>query len=171
MRPSQKKGHKTLQDCKLKAMVLRALASGGNNCTSRQISDKIGYENCNCLRVSLNRYVRQGYLRRHGEKKPYYYSLTKKGLLHAKDPLILKKKRNFLYWKHVSEMLANEEEFMHGVLKFIQYHPDVALTEICKSPYLRNDSTFHGYYKRIIDEREREIVYLRTLLDELGYRL
>lgn len=171
MRPQQKKGHKTLKDCTLKAMVLKAVASGGNNCTSRQIFNKIEYGNYNSLRVSINRYVHQGYLKKHGDKKPFYYSLSKKGMEHAKDPLILKKKRNFLYWRHVSEILANEEEFMHGVMKFIHYHPEVALREICKSPYYRGDSTFHIMYKKMLDEREGEIVYLRTLIHELGYRL
>lgn len=171
MRPQQKKGHKTLKDCTLKGMVLKAVAKGGNNCTSRQIFNQINYKNPNSLRVSLNRYVKQGYLKRHGDKKPYYYSLTKKGFEHAKDPLILKKKRDFLYWKHVSQILANEEEFMHGVMKFIQYHPEAALREICKSPYFINDNTFHGMYKKMLDEREREIYFLRKLLHELGYCL
>lgn len=170
MRPQQKKGKKTLQDCKLKGMVLRAVAAGGNNCTSRQIFNQIEYKNYNSLRVSINRYVRQGYLKKHGHKKPFYYSLSKKGMEHAKDPLILKKKRNFLYWKHVSQILGNEEEFMHGVSKFIQHDPEFALREICKSPYFRGDSTFHGFYKKIIDEREREIYFLRELIHELGYR-
>lgn len=169
--PKKETGKKTLQDCKLKAMVLQAVAANGNNCTSRQISDKIGYKNYNSLRVSLNRYVRQGYLRKHGQTKPYYYSLTKKGLLHAKDPLILKKKRNFLYWRHVSQILGNEEEFMHGVMKFIQHDPEFALREICKSPYFRGDNTFHGYYKKMLDEQAREIHFLRELLHELGHRL
>jgi hypothetical protein len=171
MRLPQKKTRKNLKDCALKAMILRAVAAGGNNCTSRQIFDRIEYKNYNSLRVSVNRYVRQGYLRKHGNKKPYYYSLTKKGFEHAKDPLILKKKRNFLYWRHVSQILGNEEEFVHGVLKFIQYQPEMALREICKSPYFRGDSTFHGMYKKMLDEQAREIHFLRELIHELGYRL
>lgn len=150
-------------------MVLRAVAACGNNCTSRQILNQINYKNYNSLRVSLNRYVRQGYLKRCDEKKPYFYSLTKKGFEHAKDPMILKKKRNFLYWKHVSQILANEEEFMHGVMKFIQHHPESALREICNSPYFRNDSTFHGYYKRLLDDQNREIRDLWEILYRLGY--
>jgi predicted transcriptional regulator len=162
-------GKKTLKDCTLKGMVLRAVASGGNNCTSRQIFNQIEYKNYNSLRVSINRYVKQGYLKKHEDKKPYYYSLTKKGMEHAKDPLILKKKRNFLYWKHVSQILANEKEFMHGVMKFIQHDPEFALREICKSPYFRGDSTFHGMYKKMLDEQNREIRDLGEILHRLGY--
>lgn len=171
MRPPQKKTkNKNLKDCQLKGAILQALAANGNNCTSRQIFNRIEYKNYNSLRVSINRYVKQGYLRKHGNKKPFYYSLTKKGFEHAKDPLILKKKRNFLYWKHVSQMLENEEEFMHGVLKFIQYQPEAALREICKSPYFRGDNTYHGMYKKMLDEQAREIHFLREFIHELGYR-
>lgn len=169
MRPPKKNTRKKLKDCELKAMVLRTVVANGNNCTSRQISDKIKYRNYNSLRVSLNRYVRQGYLRRHGEKKPYYYSLTKKGLEHAKDPLLLKKKRNFLYWRHVTEILSHEEEFMKGMCMHIRHDPEFALRQICKSPYFRGDSTFHGIYKRMLDEQAREIRDLWEILHKLGY--
>lgn len=169
MRLSQKKGRKNLKDCELKGKILQAVASGGNNCTSRQILDKIRYKNYNSLRVSINRYVKQGYLKKHGDKKPYYYSLTKKGMEHAKDPLILKKKRNFLYWKHVTEILSHEEEFMKGMCMHIRHNPEAALREICKSPYYRGDGTFHEYYRRIIDERELEIRHLWEILHRLGY--
>jgi len=171
MRPQQKKGHKTLKDCTLKAMVLRAVAAGGNNCTSRQIFNQIEYKNYNSLRVSINRYVRQGYLKKHGDKKPFYYSLSKKGVEHAKDPLILKKKRHFLYWQHLTEILSKEDEFVKAMVMHIRHHPEAALREISKSPYFINDNTFHGYYKRMLDEREREIHFLRELIHELGYRL
>jgi hypothetical protein len=167
----QRKKVKKLHDCTLKGMVLRAVAAGGNNCTSRQIFDKIEYKNYNSLRVSINRYMRQGYLKKHGDKKPYYYSLTKKGLLHAKDPLILKKRRHFLYWQHLTEILSKEDEFVKAMVMHIRHNPEFALREICKSPYFRGDSTFHGYYKRILDEQNQEIVYLRELLYQLGYRL
>lgn len=166
-----KTGKKTLKDCSLKAMVLRAVASGENNCTSRQILNQINYQNYNSLRVSLNRYVRQGYLKKDDGKKPYYYSLTKKGYEHAKDPLILKKRKHFLYWKHISEILSHEEEFMKGMCMHIRHNPEFALREISKSPYFINDSTYHGYYKRMLDEQAREIHFLRELIHELGYQL
>lgn len=169
MRPPQKKTCKNLKDCTLKAMVLRAVAAGGNNCTSRQIFDKIEYRNYNSLRVSINRYVKQGYLRKHGNKKPYYYSLSKKGLLHAKDPLILKKKRHFLYWQHITEILSKEDEFVKAMVMHIRHHPEAALREISKSPYFINDNTFHGYYKRMLDEQAREIRDLWEILHRLGY--
>lgn len=167
----QRKKVKKLQDCNLKSMVLEAVARGGNNCTSRQISDRIEYRNYNSLRASINRYVRQGYLIKHGNKKPYYYSLTKKGLLHAKDPLILKKRRHFLYWQHISKILSDEKEFVHGAAMYIRHNPEFALREITRSPYFRGDNTYHGMYKKMLDEQAREIHFLRELIHELGYRL
>lgn len=169
MRPQQKKGRKTLKDCELKGQILRALTNNGNNCTSRQLFEAIKYGNYNSFRASLSRYVKQGYVKKYGNKRPFYYVLTKKGMEHAKDPLLLKKKRNFLYWRHISEILSHEEEFMKGMCMHIRHNPEAALREICKSLYYRDDGTFHAYYRKIIDEQNREIRDLWEILHRLGY--
>ncbi len=165
-----KPGRKTHKDCSLKGMVLRAVAKNNNNATSRQIFSSIDYHNYSAFRVSLHQYVKHGYLRKCGDKKPYHYCLTKKGFLHANDPFVLKKRRELRYWQHVSRILSNENEFMHGMSRFIQYQPEIALREISKSPYFKDDSSFHGYYQRIIDGQSKEIRELQDILYRIGYR-
>jgi hypothetical protein len=66
-------------------MVLQALLTAP--LMSRDIFDSILYENYNSFRVSLNKYHKQGYIQMQG-KKPYHYSLTEKGKLHAHNPYI-----------------------------------------------------------------------------------
>ncbi len=165
-----KPGRKTHKDCALKALILRAVARNCNNATSRKIYNSIDYHNYNTFRVSLNRYVKQGYLRKCGDKRPYNYSLTKKGFLHANDPLVLKKRREMRYWQHMSRILSNEKEFIHALSRFIQYQPEIALREICKGPYFKDDSSYHGYYKRIIETQSKEIKELQDILYRIGYR-
>ncbi len=165
-----KPGRKTHKDCTLKGMVLRAVAKNNNNSTSREIFNSINYNNYRSFRVSLHHYTRNGYLKKCGDKKPYHYCLTKKGFLHANDPFVLKKRREMRYWQHMSRILANEKEFMHGISRFIQYQPEMALREICKGPYFQGDSSFHGYYKRIIDGQNKEIRELQDILYGIGYR-
>ncbi len=151
-------------------MVLQAVAKNYNNATSNQIFNSINYHNYAAFRVSLRQYVKRGYLKKCGDKKPYHYCLTKKGYLHAKDPFVLKKRREIRYWQHMSRILADDREFIHGVHKFIQYQPEIALHEICRSPYFANDNSFHGYYRRIIDQQDREIRDLHEFLNQLGVK-
>ncbi len=165
-----KPGRRVLKDCTLKGIVLKAVGRNSNNATSRQIFNSIEYRNYNTFRVSLNRYVKQGYLKKRGDKKPYHYCLTKKGFLHANDPFVLKKRRELRYWQHMSRIMSNEKEFMHGISRFIQYQPEMALREICKGPYFKDDNSFHGYYKRIIDGQSKEIRELQDNLCRIGYR-
>lgn len=170
----KKTEHKILGDCELKSLVLKTVAKQGNNCTSRQIFDSINYDNYNSFRVCLSRYVKNGYLKKDGTKRPFYYYLTKKGREHAQDPYILKKRRFFLYRKHISEMLINEKEFRKGLSIFIQHQPGIALHEICMSPYFRNDDSFHGFYRNIIYRQERKIEELFREIEDLRailYRL
>lgn len=115
----------------------------------------------------MNQYVKHGYLKKDGDKKPYHYSLTKKGKLHAKDPLILKKRREFRYWQDVSRILSNKAEFRRKVAKFIQYQPEIALQELSKSPYFRNGNTFHGYYQNIIYNQGITIHNQQQKIDQL----
>jgi len=167
---SSEPGRKAHKDCTLKGMVLRAVARHSNNATSREIFNSINYNNYRAFRVSLHHYVRNGYLRKCGDRKPYHYCLTKKGYLHANDPFVLKKRRELRYWQHMSRMLANEKEFMYGMSRFIQYQPEIALREISKSPYFKDDSSFHVYYKRIIETQSKEIRELQDILYRIGYR-
>ncbi|NPE27306.1 hypothetical protein HNV12_04875 [Methanococcoides sp. SA1] len=58
---------------------------------SRDIFDSISYENYNSFKVSLNKYCKQGYVQMQG-KKPYRYSLTEKGKLHAENPYLCRER-------------------------------------------------------------------------------
>ncbi|NPE30364.1 hypothetical protein HNV12_20890 [Methanococcoides sp. SA1] len=76
-------------DCKLKALVLQALLPAP--LMSRDIFDSILHNNYNSFRVSLNKYCKQGYVQMQG-KKPYHYSLTETGKLHAHNPYICRER-------------------------------------------------------------------------------
>ncbi len=79
-------------------------------------------------------------------------AVTKKGYLHAKDPLVLKRERRIRYQKHITQILGTDKGFRQGVQMFIRQNPELALQEIYKSPYFKGDSIFHRHYKnRIID--------------------
>lgn len=152
---------KRLDDCKLKEVILQAVADNHNCTTSRQIYERIDYHNYNSFRVSLNQYVRRGYLKKEGDKKPYHYSLTKKGYLHAKDPLVLKRERRIRYEKHITQILGTDKGFRQGVQMFIRQNPEKALQEIYKSPYFKGDSIFHRHYKN-------RVMYLEATVDALA---
>ena len=76
-------------DCHVKAMVLQALIPAP--LMSKNIFDSIPYDNYNSFRVSLYNYCKQGYVQMQG-KKPYHYSLTDKGKLHAQNPYLCREK-------------------------------------------------------------------------------
>lgn len=154
---------KRMEDCKLKEVVLQAVEENHGCATSRQIYESInrdGYHNYNSFKVSLNQYVRRGYLKREGDKKPYHYSLTKKGWDHAQDPLILKRERRIRYQKHITQILGTKKGFRLGVRMFIRQNPEQALQELCKSPYFKGNSLFHRHYKE-------KIIALNAIIDAL----
>jgi hypothetical protein len=86
-----------------KAKVLRLLTEG--DLSSKEIYERLphDYHNKN-FRSALFQLKRRGYLSKKGEK-PYMYSLTKKGRIHAQDPYIYAKNR---YARHGSTMLQND---------------------------------------------------------------
>lgn len=160
---------KKWEDCKLKGAILRAVHNNHGCATSRQIYEMINtinYYNYNAFRVSLNQYVRRGYLKREGDKKPYHYSLTAKGYRHAKDPFVLKKEGRIRYEKHIAQILGSKKGFKQGVRMFIRQNPERALQEICKSPYLKGNNTFHGYYKNMIDDLQIMITVQQVVMEK-----
>lgn len=157
---------KRLDDCKLKEVILRAVDYNHNCATSRQIYERIDYHNYNSFRVSLNQYVRRGYLKKEGDKKPYHYSLTKKGYRHANDPLVLKRERRIRYQKHITQILGTDKGFRQGVQMFIWQNPEKALQEIYKSPYFKGDNTFHGYSKNMIDDLQIMITVQQVVMEK-----
>lgn len=152
-----------MDDCKLKGAILRAVHNNHGCATSRQIYEMInrdGYHNYNSFKVSLNQYVRRGYLKREGDKKPYNYSLTAKGYRHAIDPLVLKRERRIRYQKHIAQILGSKKGFRQGVGMLIRQNPYQALQEIYKSPYFKDNSIFHRHYKE-------KIIDLNAIIDAL----
>lgn len=111
--------------------------------------------------------MKNGYLKKYGTKRPFYYYLTKKGREHAQDPYILKRKHNFLYQQQIIRILTNEREFRRWLVIFIKHQPRIALHEICMSPYFVNDKSFHGFYRDIIYNQEMEIEKLHRIIAEL----
>ena len=115
---------KNLKDGILKGLILRAVLSGDTS--SRAIFTNIEYENYNSFLVALNRLTRYGYLSKIGKgrcnTKPFKYELTKKGVLHAHNPLLNLQHREQYIQKRAMEYMQDTEQFQNAVADYARAH-------------------------------------------------
>ena len=107
---------KTLKDGVLKGLILQAVLD--DKTSSHTIYQAIDYQNYNAFLVALNRLTRYGYLSKIGtgrckNTKPLKYSLTKKGVLHAHNPLLNIQHRENYIQKRAMEIRLDSDEAQH----------------------------------------------------------
>ena len=115
---------KSLQDGVLKGLILNAVLDEKHS--SHTIYQSIEYENYNSFLVALNRLTRYGYLSKIGKgkcnSKPFKYSLTKKGVFHAHNPLLNLQHREQYIQKRAMEFMENTEQFQNAVAEYSRIH-------------------------------------------------
>ena len=115
---------KSLQDGVLKGQILVSVSD--KKTSSRSIFNTIEYTNYNSFMSAMHRLTRYGYLHREGRgkcgKHPYTYSLTKKGVLHAQNPLLNLQHRNAFVQKLAMEFMENTEQFQQAVAEYARIH-------------------------------------------------
>lgn len=115
---------KTLKDGVLKGLILNAVLDEKHS--SHTIFQTIEYQNYNAFLVALNRLTRYGYLAKIGKgkcnSKPFKYSLTKKGVIHAQNPFLNIQHRENYINKRAIELMQDTEQFQNAVAEYSRIH-------------------------------------------------
>jgi predicted transcriptional regulator len=110
---------KLYKDCELKGKILGIISNKGK-ITSREIYEEINHPSYPAFKSELNQLKRRGYITISNNSKPFFYTLTKNGKLHAADPYIYKKKRQEHLQKRVSSILNDDVRFQEAVQNEVQ---------------------------------------------------
>ena len=95
-------------------MILQSFVSGKH--TAPAVLSDIKYENKNSFDVTVHQLAADGFLSRKGKgKKPYTYTLTKKGRLHSDNPFLTKEWRRKRILQEVDKILMSDIKFREAV--------------------------------------------------------
>ncbi len=158
---------KQYKDCQLKGQILATLLR--EDLSSREIQEIVQHPSNRSFWSELYALRRRGYLTTTSTMKPYLYSLTKKGEIHAADPFIMKKHKQEYLQRRVSAILNNDESFKQALEIELEKHPSGTTStpaSITSSPNAnRNEET--SQLIKELKAKDDEVALLQFQVQEM----
>jgi predicted transcriptional regulator len=158
---------KTYKDCELKGRILHCIANDRN--TSRAIYAEVQHPSYPAFKSELNQLKRRGYITISNDKRPYLYTLTKKGRLHATDPYISIKRKQENIQLRVDAILTDSERFKEAVNSEVQSRLPGISSPSSQIPSYQSDNPHHGtaHFLEELKSKDLEIARLQYRVQEL----
>lgn len=160
---------KLYKDCELKGRILRFILQRGS-ATSREIYNHVQHRSYHTCISQIYSMKRNGYLSVTNRSKPYNYTLTRKGHLHARDAFIGVKKRQQNMRQRISAILSNDARFRQIIdYEVLQKLVRMSFPSSHFPPFFSLDPYQQAAY--VLDElnfRDGEILRLRNQLQQIS---